>query len=396
MRDRVLTGGARTTGVLLCLMLALLGAAWAARDLTAARPGAEVWWAWLGGARGPRDATAPASSLLDPLLALGALTAAVTALRGAVPAPVAAGTLLSLATATALLRAPLLWMPGVGRLPGTDTGLTSWAQRTVLAELALAAALLVVVAAGRRGPDGPAATGAPGERAGDGPVGLRSRPRGAAGGRPGRPGRSRKGPARTVGVLLAAAGLTVAGGELYRLPALGADGYRKALLGDATDLPALPPPPAHWHAAVLALLALGAAVAALRRASWARPAAVAAAALLCAHGAGALALAVHTGRADRLAALSGTDRLELATAAFLAVTGLTVLLVAFRRGVPAATGGAGGALAYGSAPGRCGPARPAPAVHSPAGLVSRTGAPAARPLGPRDRPGATRSSPATS
>ncbi|MFI1430756.1 hypothetical protein [Streptomyces lydicus] len=368
VRDRVLTGGARTTGVLLCLLLALLGAAWAARDLTAARPGAEVWWAWLGGARGPRDATAPASSLLDPLLALGALTAAVTALRGAVPAPVAAGTLLSLATATALLRAPLLWMPGVGRLPGTDTGLTSWAQRTVLAELALAAALLVVVAAGRRG------AGRAGRHRGRPASGpetapsaygvVRAVPQAAD---PGRPGRPRKGPARTVGVLLAAAGLTVAGGELYRLLELGADGYRKALLGDATDLPALPPPPAHWHAAVLALLALGAAVAALRRASWARPAAVAAAALLCAHGAGALALAVHTGRADRLAALSGTDRLELATAAFLAVIGLTVLLVAFRRGVPAATGGAGGALAYGSAPGAVRPphAPPPPSTLPP-------------------------------
>ncbi|MFI9358951.1 hypothetical protein [Streptomyces lydicus] len=369
VRDRVLTGGARTTGALLCLLLALLGAAWAARDLTAARPGAEVWWAWLGGARGPRDAGAPASSLLDPLLALGALTAAVTALRGAVPAPVAAGTLFSLATATVLLRAPLLWMPGVGRLPGTDTGLTSWAQRTVLAELALAAALLVVVAAGRRRADragrhrGRPEHGLPAAASSAYGV-VRAVPQAADQGRPGRP---RKGPARTAGVLLAAAGLTLAGGQVYRLLELGADGYRTGLFGGATDLPALPPPPAHWLAAVLALLALGAAVAALRRASWARPAAVAVAALLCAHGAGALALAVHTGRAARLAALSGTDRLELANAAFLAVTGLTVLLVAFRRGVPEAAGGAGGALAYGSAPGAVRPphAPPPPSTLPP-------------------------------
>ncbi|MFH8678557.1 hypothetical protein [Streptomyces lydicus] len=369
VRDRVLTGGARTTGVLLCLLLALLGAAWAARDLTAARPGAEVWWAWLGGARGPRDATAPVSSLLDPLLALGALTAAVTALRGAVPAPVAAGALCSLGTVTALLRAPLLWMPGVGRLPGTDTGLTSWAHRTVLAELALAAALLVVVAAGRR------RAGRAGRHRGRSVHGLpeaalsaygvvRAVPQAVD---PGRPGRPRKGPARTTAVLLAAAGLAVAGGELYRLLTSGADGYRTGLLGGATDLPALPPPPAHWHAAVLVLLALGAAVAALRRASWARPAAVAAAALLCADGAGVLALAAHTGRAARLAALSGPDRLELATAAFLVLSGLTALLVAFRRGVPDPAVGAGGALAYGSAPGAARPphAPPPPSTLPP-------------------------------
>ncbi|MFE0193194.1 hypothetical protein [Streptomyces sp. NPDC058989] len=351
VRDRDLTRGARRAGALVCLLLALLSAGWIARDLTVARHGADVWWTWLGDARRPREDTAWATSPLDPLLVLGALATAVAVRRGAVPSSVASGALLSLALATALLRTPLTWTLGEGRLPGPDGGLTAQARASALVQLALAVALLAVVVADRRGGRAGRHTRRPARGlaavASSAYGVVHAAPHGADAGPPGRP---RKGPATAAAVLLATAGAAVAGWEVHWWARIGGDVYRKGLLGDASVFGALLQPPVHWHALVLALLALGAAAAALRQASWARPAALTAAALLSVHGATALAFAGRTGQFGRLAALPAGARLELATAAFVTVAGLTALIAAARPGVPDASADADDVRAYGSAP----------------------------------------------
>ncbi|MEU8682055.1 hypothetical protein [Streptomyces sp. NPDC048611] len=363
VRDGVLTRGARGLGALVCLLLALLSALWIIRDLTIAQQAADVGRFWLGETPRPREFTAWATSALDPLLVLGALVAAVAVLRTAVPSAVATGALLSLAAATALLRTPLVWMLGAGWLQGLDSGLTARARLTALAQLALAVALLVVSVRGRR-PDGSTARGA---HALQRPVTpaygvVRAVSPGAA---PEAPGRPFKGPAVTTAVLLGAAGLAVAGWELHWWARLGGNLYGKGLFGDASVFRALLQPPVHWQALALALSALTAAAAALRRAAWARPAALTAAALLCVHGGVALAFALHTGKLGRFAALPAPARLEVGTAAFVAAAGLTVLIAAARPGVPAAAPEA--VLAYGGAPGEARPphAPPPPSTLPP-------------------------------
>ncbi|MEU9121415.1 hypothetical protein AB0C96_16440 [Streptomyces sp. NPDC048506] len=369
VRDRVLTRGARGLGALICLLLALLGAVWIVRDLALARHGTDVWWAWLGEAPRPREFTAWATSALDPLLVLGALAAAVTALRTAVTASVATGALLSVATATVLLRTPLVWTLNAGWLQGLDGGLIGRARWTAVVELVLAVALLAVVAAGRR------TGGGSGRHTGRRPRALPDVAPSAYGvvhaaphaAEPGAPGRPHKGAAVTAAVLLAAAALAVVGWEVHWWLVLGGDVYRKGLLGDASVFRAMLEPPVHWHPAALALLALAAATAALRRASWARPAVAGAAALLLGHGTVVLAAAVHTGTAGRFAALPTEAQLELATAAFLVVAGLTTLILAGRPGVPDAARDADEVRAYGSAPGEARPphAPPPPSTLPP-------------------------------
>ncbi|WP_327154924.1 hypothetical protein [Streptomyces tubercidicus] len=353
VRDGVLTRGARGLGALACLLLALLGAAWIVRDLTVAQNAVDVGEFWLGETPRPREFTAWATSALDPLLVLGALVAAVTALRTAVASAVATGALLSLAAATVLLRVPLVWMLGEGWLQGLDSGLMARARLTVLAQLALAVVLIMVSVAGRR-PDGPSARGAhklPATASTAYGV-VRAVPPVAG---PGAPGRPFKGPAVTAAVLLGAAGTALTGWEIHWWVRLGGDLYGKGLFGDASVFRALLQPPVHWQALALALLALGAAAAALRRAAWARPAALMAAALLTAYGAGALAFAVRGGVVGRFAALPGRAQLEVGTAAFVAAAGLATLITAARPGVPAAAPDPDEVRAYGAAPGEARP-----------------------------------------
>ena len=274
MRAAALTRGARGIGALACLLLALLSAGWIARDLSVAvRPG-DVWWTWLGQAHRPREFTAWATSALDPLLLLGALAAAVAAVRTAVAPAVAAGALAAVAAVTVLSRVPLLWVLGAGWLQGLDGALTGRARLTAIGQLAAAAVLLVVLAAGRR--PGGVRRARPGGGARALPVAayaaygvVHAAPH--HGTDPAAPGRPRRGPATATALLLAAAGLAVAAWEVHWRRQLGWDTYRKGLLGDASVFRALLQPPVHWQAAALALFALGAAVAALRRAPWAGP-----------------------------------------------------------------------------------------------------------------------------
>ncbi|MFJ9415987.1 hypothetical protein ACIRPT_17665 [Streptomyces sp. NPDC101227] len=343
-RNSGLSGGARGLGALACSLLALLSVGWIIRDLGIAQHPADLWWTWLGQARRPAEFTAWATSALDPLLALGALAAAVAALRAA--SSVASGALLALAAATALMRLPLLWVLGAGWLQGLESGLTGRARLTAGAEIALAVVLVAVVAAGRR-PDGSADRDLRGVT--QTAYGVVHRlPYEESGGVPGRP---RRGPAVTLGVLLGGAGLAIAAWEVHWWLRLDWGTYRKGLLGDASVFRALLQPPVHWQVAALALLALTGAAAALRRASWARPAAMAAGALLFAQAAAALAFANASGQLDRFPVLPGQAQLELGTALWVAAAGLAAVVAAAWPGVPDESRDAATAVAYGASPG---------------------------------------------
>ncbi|MFB7630541.1 hypothetical protein ACFC0M_06280 [Streptomyces sp. NPDC056149] len=155
------------------LLLTASEAAWLVRDLAVLRHPAGLSGGDLGAA----------TAVYDPLLAATGLAAARTARRGTATAP---GALLSLATATALLRLPVLWLPDPP--PGTDGTPAAWARATAVAQLVLAGALLAV-ACGLGGLCAAALPGAPDDAAdgrrpvvyGDGPD--EPRPRGAPRGR---------------------------------------------------------------------------------------------------------------------------------------------------------------------------------------------------------------------
>ncbi|KIZ14270.1 hypothetical protein [Streptomyces natalensis] len=342
-RNTGLSAGARGTAALLCVLMALTDIGWIIRDLNIAQHPADLWWTWLGEVRRPGEFTAWATSALDPLLVLGALAAAAAALRAA--SSIATGALLALASATALLRLPLLWVLGAGWLQGLQSGLTGRARLTAGAQLALAVVLAVVVAAGRR----------PDDSADEDLRGVTRRAYGVVHRLPDdepddAPGRPYKGQAGALAALLGTAGPALAAWEVHWVLRLGWDVYRKGLLGDASAFRALLQPPVHWQMTACALLSLGAAVAALRRASWARPAALAAGALLAVQGAGVLVFAAGTGQLGQFPLLPGQAQLELGTAVVVALAGAAAAVVAARPGVPDSRPEAGGALAYDASP----------------------------------------------
>ncbi|WP_438485997.1 hypothetical protein [Streptomyces sp. S186] len=351
VRSSRLTRGARRTAASACLLLAASGAAWLVRDAVVLPRPIDV----LAGP--PGTAARRAASVCDPLLSAVGFGAALAVRRRAATAP---GALLSLAAATALLRLPLLWTPGTDGADGVDGALAVWVRATAVAHLLLAAALLAVVAVGRRPVPGPLA----GVAAAYGVV--QEAPRHGA--RPGAPGGPYRRAAAALAVLLGAAALTLAAGELHALRRLGADGYRAALLGAAAAPGPALRPPAHWAAAALALLAAAGAVAALRRTPWARPAALTAGLLLLGHGGARLDDALRTGTLGRLAALPETAQLGLTAAALTALAGLGALLVAALPGLPDATAGARPPEAYGDAQDAARPrhAPPPPSARPPA------------------------------
>ncbi|ROQ34176.1 hypothetical protein EDD98_3211 [Streptomyces sp. PanSC19] len=194
------TRPARLTGAALCAALALTVAVWILQDLAVLGSPVDLARYWAGDHRFPtrgRSATSP----LDPVLLAAYAATAVAALRS----PHAASALAAAGTATLALRLPGLWAAGNGALV------------TALLELALAAGLLLTAAVGR-------------------PADAPHEPR---------PARPRTGPAVTAGILLAAAALLLALGELYRAGALPLEATVDRFTGGRSVVaPALAPRPA--------------------------------------------------------------------------------------------------------------------------------------------------------
>ncbi|MGW6420264.1 hypothetical protein [Streptomyces sp. NPDC055055] len=322
------TRPARLTGAALCAGLALIAAVWILKDLAVLGSPADLAWYWAGDhlflIRG-RSAT----SLTDPVLLVVSVTAAVASLRSRHAASALAAT----GAVTLALRLPGLWAAGSGALV------------TALAELALAAGLVVVAAAGRR------PVTAAYERT---------------------PTRPRTGRAVAAGVLLAVAAAVVAGWELYWAGELPAEITVDRLTGGRSAVtPALAPPPG-WLSAVLVGLYATAAGSAFARARHSRAFGLLAGGFLTAAGSAEVARDVRYEWVAHFGDLAGVQQLSVLSAVFGLCAGVAVLVLLAAPGAPAEEaapfgsygpyGGPAGAGPYGAygPPGALPPAPPSP------------------------------------
>ncbi|MEU1076386.1 hypothetical protein ABZ404_27610 [Streptomyces sp. NPDC005878] len=314
-QPQTLTAGARLTGSVLCALLALITAAWLARDIHAARSLPDLWRFWSGTSRGG-SRTPLTTGILDPVLLLVYAVAAAVVPR----APSAAAVLSCVGAVTALLRVSSLWV--LHHDDWTDsTALHDLHRRALLSTFAALAgglALVITAAAGRR--SGPAP--GPGPR--------------------GRPG---PGAATTALLVLGAAGLVMVAWEIYWAVQLPGEEYRSRFAGARLPLLWLP---GGWVAVVLAVIALAAAAGGPSRAPYVRPLGLITAAVLVAAGASGVALAARFELLDRFGDLDTAPQLQIVTWFFQLVAGLLLVPVLARRGPedPAGTPGAPWAPGY--------------------------------------------------
>ncbi|MFE5915061.1 hypothetical protein ACFQ6B_39105 [Streptomyces wedmorensis] len=301
------TRPARLTGAALCAALALIAAVWILKDLAALGSPVDLAWYWAGDhfflIRG-RSAT----SLTDPVLLAVSAAGAVAALRSRHAASALAAT----GTVTLALRLPGLWAADSGALV------------TALAELALAAGLVVTAAAGRR-----PATAAY-ERL---------------------PTRPPTGRAVTAGVLLAVAAAVLTLWEVYWATELPVEVTVDRLTGGRSVVkPALAPPPG-WLAAMLVGLYATAAGSAFARARHSRAFGLLAGGFLAAVGLAEVARAVRYELAAHFDELPTVQQLGLLSAAFGLLAGIAVLVLLAARGTqdpaPTSYGPAGPHTPYG-------------------------------------------------
>ncbi|MFE3324896.1 hypothetical protein [Streptomyces sp. NPDC059176] len=304
-----LTRGARGAGAGFCAVLAALTAAWIVRDLLTVEQPLDLWWFWTGDGRTTGGTHRLATSLQDPVLAVGYAVTAATALRsGHAAAALAAAGVVTLA-----LRLPGLWLLSAQwEAPGGAGGLRTPALVTVVATLALAVGL-VLVAAGR-----PPYGSVPGSS----------------------PPSSPSGPASvTVSLLLAAAAAVRTAWEAHWATQIPADSYADRFTGGAgTALPLLGIPPG-WLDAVMVLVLLTAAGGLLLRTASGRPYALIAAGLLAASGIAGCALAARYALVSGFASSPLRDQLAVTSWLFDLVAG-AVVLVLTGRGVAGETAGA--------------------------------------------------------
>ncbi|MFI1173521.1 hypothetical protein [Streptomyces melanogenes] len=297
-QPQTLTAGARLTGALLCAFLALLAAAWIARDIHAARSLSDLWWFWTGAPK--RGGRAPLTTgILDPVLLVVYAVAAAVVPRS----PSAAAVLCGVGVVTAALRVSSLW---VLHDDWTDTTVLHDLRRRALlstfAALAAGLALVITAAAGRR-PDA-----APGPR-------PRARPGAGAG--------------TTAFVLLGAAGLVAVAWEIYWAVELPGDVYETRFTGKHLPLLWMP---GGWASLVLAAIALTAAGGGLARAVYVRPLGLVAAAFLVSSGAIGISLAVRFELLDHFGDLETSAQLQVVTWFFQVAAGLALIPVLARRG----------------------------------------------------------------
>ncbi|WP_344072775.1 hypothetical protein [Streptomyces crystallinus] len=299
-QPQTLTAGARLTGALLCAFLALVTAAWLARDIHAARSLADLWWFWSGAPK-HRGGSPLTTGILDPVLLVVYAVAAAVVPRS----PAAAAVLASVGAVTAALRVSSLWV--LHHDDWTDsTALHDLHRRALLstfAALAAGLALVITAAAGRR-PDG-----APGPG-----------PRGA------RPG---AGAGTAALLLLGTAGLVMVAWEVYWAVELSGEQYRARFTGAHLPLLWIP---GGWAALVLAVVALTAAGGGPARAVHVRPLGLVAAAMLVSSGAIGIALAVRFELLDHFGDLETAAQLQVVTWFFQLAAGLALVPVLARRG----------------------------------------------------------------
>ncbi|MFD7965749.1 hypothetical protein ACFV5J_33635 [Streptomyces zaomyceticus] len=289
------TRPARLTGAALSAALALIAAVWILKDLAALGSPVDLAWYWAGDhhflIRG-RSAT----SLTDAVLLVVSVAAVVAALRSRHAASVLAAT----GTVTLALRLPGLWTPDSGALV------------TAFLELALAAALIVTAAVGRR------------------PATASYEPL---------PTRPRTGPAVAAGVLLCVTALVVTLRELYWSTELPLEITVDRFIGGRSVIKAALAPPPGWLSLVLVALYGTAAVSAFVRARHSRALGLLAGAFLTAGGIAEIARISRYELVGHWADLPTAEQVGVVSAFFELLAGLTVLALLAGRGAPAAAPG---------------------------------------------------------
>ncbi|GAA2370493.1 hypothetical protein [Streptomyces cuspidosporus] len=309
-QGRILNRGARVFGALVCAVLGLISLAWIIRDFDKAHEASRVWWAWAGMPYGIPGGVF-GSSLADLLLLAVYAVVGMTALRS----PAAGGALASAGLATVALRLPSLWNLPADWMQGIPGELKTRAQLSAWTAVLLGAALLVVVAVGRR----PADAAAP-----DHAVPPADRP----------PARPTSGAGGTAALFLGAAAVVGGAWQIYAAQKQDWDIYKHQLTGKYIFTTLLAPPSA-WAAWTVALLALAAAFAALGRSAPARPVGMTAAFLVLGYGIATLSLYIKFDFVDHFDDLATVGQLSVLTAFFEILVGLVVLIALAQPGVPA-------------------------------------------------------------
>lgn len=296
----ILTRGARITGAVLCVLLAVIVAGWLVRDLQAVDDPGRLWKYWAGYYE-MRPSVPPTTSADDVMLLVAYVVTAVAALRSSV----AATALVATGVVTLGMRLPGLWNIGESPMDAAySDDLRTRALVCAFVALAAGVALIIIAGAGRRPPrDFSEAT-------------------------PGRPG---QGAGVIAFLLLGAAGAVVIAWEIrqaVRFPQVYPDWF----LGGNRAMQALTDPPPGWSSALVALLCLYAGTSALSRAVHARPFGMIAAGALLSAGVLGVARAVHYDFFDHFGGLPVEEQLTVLTWLFEVIAGAVVLIVLSRRG----------------------------------------------------------------
>ncbi|MFC7305045.1 hypothetical protein ACFQVC_12535 [Streptomyces monticola] len=338
-QPQILTRGARTTGTVAAGLIALISLVWIVRDLAETEGPGSVWWMWSGlPAADYSGQGVGVTGLTDLVLVLVCGAVAVTAPRS----PSATSALVAAGLLTVALRVPSLWILTSDwmRLWG-DQDQRTQALASAGTAVGLGVVLLITAAVGRRAPD----------HGGYGGYGYPPAPAGPDE-EPVRPG---NGAAATAFLCLGAAACVRAAWEVYYVQEYGWDVYRSALTGGRNNVLSLLYTPSAWGALTVVLIALVAAVAALRHAAFSRPLGMAAATAIGLWGALGLSVAVKADLFDGLWDATLNLQLTVLSSAFYVLAGIVALLALAARG---AHGPAGGAPAWDRAPASYGPPPP--------------------------------------
>ncbi|WP_299528313.1 hypothetical protein [uncultured Streptomyces sp.] len=320
-----LTRGARITGTILCIVLAVIDAGWIVRDLRALDGAARLWDSWAGVGRGDFGPL-PATGAVSAVLLVATLVVAATVPRS----PVAASALAATGIVTVLLRLPGVWSIGSSWLEGRyEDELRTRGFLSTFVTLAAALALVVIAAAGRR----------PAEEAGGPP-----------------PTRPDRGASVLAFLALGVAGAVTIAWEIRIASVVPSYIYPEWYTGGNGIVSVLTEGTSGWNGLVVALLCLVAAVSALVHAVHARPLGMIAAALTLVSGGLGVYRAFELEQYDVFSRMRTEEQLSLLSSHLLLVAGAVALVALARRGVVEVPGARG----PGYGPGEYGAGGPAP------------------------------------
>ncbi|MFT2019127.1 hypothetical protein ACMA1D_25280 [Streptomyces sp. 796.1] len=318
----------RIAGAAYCALFAAISLAWIIRDLRRFGGADDLWWNWSG-FPGQLSYGPHGSAYQDLLLLVLYVTVGVIAVRSAV----AGSALVTVAVATVGLRLPGLWNLHTKTMDYVPDGLLTRARLTCWAEVLASVALLAAVLSGRRGARSRPQSQDSGAHASDA---YRPAPYAAAApyeerapwAPPARPTQV----GATIGLFaLAGAGVAMIGWQLYVLSRVHWHTYQKLLVDVRFNVSLLDQPPA-WETWFVALLAVVAGCAALRRAPSVRPLGTIAAFLVGGFALMEFSLLLRFDIYDYWSELPTNAQVRALLAPAEVVAGLVALLALARRG----------------------------------------------------------------